>query len=909
MLQRLTPSFAESGAAGEPDPRLLLLNITRLAPSSGIQFIDIPLATDRLGLVHRRFVYDTDAAGTRTVLIPVPADVPTDGVEYHPVTGKILEASASRWLSGLDGVRPFLDRWVPVPFFRFIGRDGQGKPVLDAGPTNWARVYVASPDDGAGGRDVSSASHLDAVLAFDTRLDKETPLDDGAYLAPSADDAVLGSTFVLEDRPEALAPLVSEPWLDGWLRTCVGNAGTTGIAAERLDHVARYLTFVSVLQRSGRMPAIRFIDTLSPQHQVPVLGVDLIINIGNDETSALLVDDEPGGTSAIALEQATTVILRDLTRPTVTHDGAIPTVVEFDDQTFGDAYASRLSGRRDAFQWPSIVRIGGEAEALARRANATPGITGLAALRGRLTETDVSPTVWRFSRDAAPAATAGRIVSGPALDHLGEDGKVLGPGSSTSLPAMRPRFSNSSILGLFMGELLTHAIAQINAPSHAARLDKAVRTRGLNRVIVTCPAATPDAERELLRQRAENAVDLIWRASGWTKADATGAPRRPDVTLGLDIDLASQFIYLFDEIRGRFGGDATEFVTLTRRPRPGRRTTPSLRIASIDASGERTYSAILGYDLGRDGAIAPVLEHAGHSGIGADAMLAAIADTHILAAIGQHLTAAGMAGSAAFLADTLGVWHLASAIDDQHFALRFRRKILVPAAHALIQWYRQHPAAGAAGLRRLRLDALLPLHSQDLLSLAASFNAAALRAGAAGFQLDAVTMALRVRDIEATIDGVTAPLLDTLAADIGARECDLVLLNGPLSALPVFERGLRRRLAMAPWRLINMHRRSYALLNAPLSAGQAGPRTWLTGAVGAWLASRREVTGGQFSLLTGGLPVQSRLDDGQHNGEPGRQLQRVPLKRVPPQSQPFAHRPPEEPADVAQPELPRAGVP
>ena len=908
MLQRLTPSFAETGATGEPDPRLLLLNITRLAPSSGIQFIDVSLATDRLGLVHRRFVYDTDAAGERTVLIPVPADVPTDGVEYHPVTGKVLEASASRWLSGLDGVRPFLDRWVPVPFFRFIGRDEHGKPILDAGPTNWARVYVASPNDGAGSRDLSSAGHLDAVLAFDTRLETEAPLDDRVYLAPSADDAVLGSTFVLEDRPEALAPLVSEPWLDGWLRAYT-NSENAETALDPLDHVARYLTFICVLRRSGRMPAIRFIDTLSPQHQVPILGVDLIINIGNDETSALLVDDEPGGTTAIALEQATTVTLRDLTRPTVVHDKAIPTVVEFDDQTFGDGHASRLSGRRDAFQWPSVVRIGGEAEALARRANATPGVTGLAALRGRLTETAANASVWRFSRDDAEAASTGRIVSGRALDHLGEDGRVLGPGSSTSLPAMRPRFSNSSILGLFIGELLTHAIAQINAPSHAARLDKAVRTRGLNRVIVTCPAATPDEERELLRLRAENAVDLVWRGSGWSKADAVGAPRRPDVSLGLDIDLASQFIYLFDEIRGRFAGDATEFIALTRRPRPGRRTTPSLRIASIDASSQGTHSAILGYNLGRDGAITPALEHAGQSGVGADAILAAVIDKHIVAAISQHLTAAGMGDSAAFLADALGEWHLSSIIDDQYFARRFRRKILVPAANALIRWYRQHPAEGAAGLRRLKLEALHPLQSAPLRGLASSLEAAAVRAGATGFQLDAVTMALRVRDIEATIEGITAPLLDRLAADIGARECDLVLLNGPLSALPVFERGLRQRLAMAPWRLINMHQRSYALLNAPLSAGDAGPRAWLTGAVGAWLASRHEVTGGQFSLLTGSMPVHGVTDQSADGSmpmenslgmsEPGRRLQLVSPRGS---ANPTA-------APAMPPSRPRTGVP
>jgi hypothetical protein len=157
-------------------------------------------------------------------------------------------------------------------------------------------------------------------------------------------------------------------------------------------------------------------------------------------------------------------------------------------------------------------------------------------------------------------------------------------------------------------------------------------------------------------------------------------------------------------------------------------------------------------------------------------------------------------------------------------------------------------------------------------------------------------MPLRVRDIEATIDDVIAPLLDTLAAGIGARECDLVLINGPLAALPVFERGLRQRLAMAPWRLINMHQRAFALLEAPMSAGRAGPRAWLTGSVGAWLASRREVTGEQFSLLTGNVPADGVVT----HGEPGRRLQLVA---------PAADQRAADPSPAAAPQRPSARVP
>jgi hypothetical protein len=900
------------------DPRLLLLNITRLMPSSGVQFLDLRLATDRLGLVHQRFVYDTDPTTNRTVLMPMPKEASTDGVEYHPNTGKVVDPGASQWLSGLDGVRPFLNRWVPLPYLRFMGRDEAGAPRLDAGPTNWARIFVATPDETSTSFDLETTPGLDAVVAFDTCLTDSSglppvPGDVGhTYTAPTTDDAVLGSTFVLEDRPEALAQLVSTPWINTWLRAVagigaaasaeIGGSSANGLLNtapqmatpefQQLDRVARYLTFLSVLQQSGRMPSIRFVDTLSPQHQVPSLGVDLIINIGNDETSALLVDDDPDGTSAASLERATTVSLRHLTRPVDIFEGAIPTGVEFDDQAFGDAHASRLSGRRDAFQWPSLVRIGHEAERLSRRASATPGITGLTSLRGRLADTDLSPSNWRFSRDTmansavgATGGATGRIVSGPALDHLREDGTLVGH-SATSLPALRPRFSNSSILGFFIGEILVHALAQINAPSYATRLDTPVRTRTITRVIVTCPAATSHEERELLLQRAEDAVDLIWRANQWATSEATvvgrdfgdgasrnSAPPRPRVTLGLDIDLASQFVYLFDEIRGRFAGNAAEFVDLARRPRPGRRATPSLRIASIDASAERTHSAVLGYDLDRGGAMTPTLEHANQHSIGTDALVAAVVQHHVIQPIARALAHAGVSDAAAFLSDALTKGQAGSVVSDPHFAARIKGKILVPAAKALADWYTQSAPGARLGISHIQLSKLVPITDRHLAPLADAFDAAAARAGAEHFRLDQVLLTLRLRDVEATLEDGIRPLLDAIAADLGPRECDMVLLNGPLSALPIFELGLRKRLGMAPWRIINMHQKSYALLNTPRVAGstashstsshtnspQRASRAWLTGSVGAWIASRSEVGHNQFALMTGRLPARGEF--------------------------------------------------
>jgi hypothetical protein len=365
----------------------------RLVPSSGVQFLDFTISTDGLSRTVGQFSEDhiETETGQRTVLVDVGRDAGEDGVVWHPLTKRPLGPDEFLTVSGFAGLEPFLDTWVPLPYLRFRGRNA-GQVVHDAGPSNWVRAYIASPRDG-----LRAAKSLNVVLAFDTKLAPVYGTGEAADVGPSAYDALFGSTFQFNDKLADLGMFVSEPWVDGWLqgsfrdfaRRSTGSTGPATGAGGRfqLEHVARYLTYLAVLTRGTTLPQIRFADSFSNAWQMPVTGVDLVLDIAAEKTCALLIARDPslgdGASADAVLAGAEPLYLRDLNDPVRVHSSPPSTAVEFDSQSFGNIVASRRSGRTDAFMWPSLVRVGAEAERLALRASATPGVTPAASIRGR----------------------------------------------------------------------------------------------------------------------------------------------------------------------------------------------------------------------------------------------------------------------------------------------------------------------------------------------------------------------------------------------------------------------------------------------------------------------------------------------------------------------------------------------
>ncbi|MEZ5855560.1 MAG: virulence factor SrfB [Hyphomicrobiaceae bacterium] len=606
----------DADAIGVPRsaPRETLSSL-RIVANCGIQFFDFELRTDLLSLVFGRFMEERDTSGF-AVLVPLADSETPQSREWHPTSGRALGADETHWNTGFSALEPFLGQWLPLPYLRRSGSDSDGIARFDSGPANWVRVFLAAPDAPTRQVDV-----VKGVIAIDTRIAATGRLDQEAYLAPNLDDIRHASIFRLAASPDALCDLLAEPWFlqwlahteAAWMAKMGSEAGTprAALPAElpgepSLSHIARYLSLLAVLDRVAHLPELRFCDTTTEGKRRDLgVDVDLLVDLDDDRSTALLVERAPLAQPR-QLPVTEVVALRDLCAPTVLHTGAFDTYGEFHRQSFGNAAASRLSGRPDAFLWPSLMRIGGEARHLSQRDSALPGVTGLGRLRSGLADTAARTTPWRFSRDVPGATEPGSIVSGEVLAHVSEDGTVAEAGKALPGPsqALRPRFSRSSLLSMFASELVLHALVQ----THGNFSDnQRGRLRRLRRVIVTCPADADAGERQLLHKRISAGIELVWRAYGWSGSQASlGAPfpQKPDVVLGLDAGLSAQLLYLFDQIHERGDSTAQNFMSrLNGMPvYPGRgRTT----VATLDLASAATSLIVTDYELDEQGNVHP----------------------------------------------------------------------------------------------------------------------------------------------------------------------------------------------------------------------------------------------------------------------------------------------------------------
>ena len=86
-----------------------------------------------------------------------------------------------------------------------------------------------------------------------------------------------------------------------------------------------------------------------------------------ERTFALLREQPPADRGGSA-SNATMVplLMRDLSKPWQVTDGPLSSRLEFSRAVFGEEALSRWSGRTQAFAWPSLARVGREADRLSK---------------------------------------------------------------------------------------------------------------------------------------------------------------------------------------------------------------------------------------------------------------------------------------------------------------------------------------------------------------------------------------------------------------------------------------------------------------------------------------------------------------------------------------------------------------
>ncbi|MCV6592377.1 MAG: virulence factor SrfB [Silicimonas sp.] len=879
-----------------------------LVPYSGIQMLDFGFDINALDIRPFRFierVTGTQDGEDLLTLYPLTGDDERDAEVLRARHDKDDEYSV-RPVASLE---PFLEKWVPVPVLRLKSQRGAaGEEQYDPGPASWARmrtVELAEPDADSG--------HTHRIqIALDTALiDRQS---ESHYVAPDATDAEKQREFRLVSDPNDMRWFLRRPeeeedgsivdlqrWVSDWLADLFlnfkrserpGRRVSEEDLPHRFEHWARYLSYLQLVTRAVAPPKVKFVNTISARDAVNPVNVDLVLDVGNSRTCGILIEQFPDETR-VDLARSFPLEIRDLGRPEFHYSGLFPSRVEFSDLRLGDERHASRSGRRNAFLWPSFVRIGPEAVRLIQGEEGTETVSGLSSPKRYLWDSVAVQQDWRFHNHHDPNNLPKAVRS--SMRHLNEAGDVMEqaryeekqrlrkPGEVSDTPAIRPRFSRSSLFGFMMGEIIAHALVQINDPASRSRRAQSDLPRRLNRIILSLPTATPIKEQAIIRSRTHGALKLIWKQLGLDKCQPPYSVE-PEILVDWDEASCTQLVYLYSELTQKFDGRIETFLRLKGRERPGPSgaPAPSLRLASIDIGGGTTDLMITTYRSEANVVLNPEQTFREGFRVAGDDLIHRVISGIIIPRIQDSIEAAGGAYVAEKLRELFG--GDIGGQDQQAVQRRrqFALRVLVPLAEATLAHCETSEEFDRFDLPVARILGLpepvepgedtedgeeetppAPESEEERAGkvgaeILAYIEEAAAALGAPHWRLADMMLTTSREDVDACSREVFHGVLGNMSEVIDHLGVDVVLLTGRPSRLPAVRSIVEEMLVVPPHRLISMHKyktgRWYPFRD-PVSQRIGDPKS--TVAVGGMLIALSENRIPNFKVTTKSFQMRS----------------------------------------------------
>ncbi|MGO8104165.1 virulence factor SrfB [Rhizobium leguminosarum] len=695
-----------------------------LVPDSGIQFVELGFDFDsspRMSrpFIERRYPAELDANGKPAVRLLM------DWKDEDPTTTvftKHADDVATYEINKQLALNTFMNRWVPMPFFRIeSGRDALGNEIYAPGPTDWVRARVTETRKAYG--DKPSTHRI--ILAFDTSLIPRKP--NRAYLAPSQEDASRSEAFRLMTRRDDIVSFLSmrkeipgqgevdlQKWVDDWVTDIflkVKKAEKRGRELHeddipyRHEHLARYITFVQLIAGVVKLGKITLIDTTSEDAPQPI-DVDLVLDIGNSRSCGLLIQSFPDD-SHVDLNNSLVMELRDLSRPELVYRDPFESQCELIAPDFGAEDIARRSGRSQAFFWPSLLRIGPEASRFRGESEGNEAATGISSPKRYLWSSDPVVQPWKFRAAAHGHEGSVPVVErsiyrfvndrGDVLEQLEDDKRKfkLKIMENELQTASKFSFSKSSFFTFMLAEVIAQAMSMMNNPGVRRQRRLTDTPRRLRRIIMTIPSATPVQEQRILKSRAEAAVKLVWSLAGWGEDQRSINGHRPEVHCSWDEASSVHLVYLYGEAVHKLGGSIKTLFDMLGKDRARPANLPaakankgqpecSLRIASVDVGGGTTDLMVTTYYQTDNIAIYPDQNFREGFRIAGDDLLKTIIERLVIPRLEEGLLKAGLLSARNFLKDRFAGDNPTMTEQEKHLRRQFVLQVLQPIAIGIL---------------------------------------------------------------------------------------------------------------------------------------------------------------------------------------------------------------------------------
>mgnify|MGYP006076956267 FL=1 len=486
------------------------------------------------------------------------------------------------------------DTWLPLPFFLVNGNNSE------FGPTNWCRCKLI-PKESSG-----NSKKYDFLLAFDTRVNNQDITEEGLNETPVfSSDFDKSKEYALCNNEYNLVGYCSEAkscgWVDKYLLKHfhnIENLNDYKGQNPKLKYLAQYITFIKYIQQLNFLPKV----TLYSNHNVVCGDVDLVVDIGNSRTCAVLFDNADF-TKTSPLE------LRDFTNPVL--NGEINKSLEsfdmrlaFREADFGGRFGIINSKQ---FVYPSMIRLGKEANKLIHKAtNMNTGAektSTFSSPKRFLWDTKLQSQEWEFIQ------LEGEISKPIYIDGVSEllnsDGSVNSDGNG----GIVMHYSRKALMTLAFLEILAQAKIQINSYEQRSHWGNESMPRKISRVTVTCPTSMSRVEQIALRKCAEDAgiiLNLFFNKTNNDSIDASikvvpaskSLMRVEDRKEWIyDEATAAQFVFLYAEIGERYMKNAKDYFDFYGKVRTDSENDnkKTLTIGSLDIGAGTTDVMIASY--------------------------------------------------------------------------------------------------------------------------------------------------------------------------------------------------------------------------------------------------------------------------------------------------------------------------
>ncbi len=711
------------------------------------------------------------------------------------VSGEIFSLT---FTDRVNTLASFENVWLPLPYF-FKRTEKKFK----FGPCNWARMKLIPQGEDKGGKTYN------VVLAFDTRAkdgDKyiEYPVFPDRYRS-QMDFALCGDEFWLMDYCSA-----GKEWsyIDNYLfqlvHPDVQRVGQLkGTNLRRTAYSASYIFLINYLAQKELLPLV----TLYKDTDVAVKDIDMVIDIGNSRTTALLVEDNQNFNQVRQLELTDYTDLLKTTSKGMAinkHCDPFDMRLAFRKVDFGNF------GIKDSkqFVYPSLVRLGREANTLIHRSSNGINVNDTLA-------TYSSPKRYLWDGHPSKEEWTYLVLEGEADNHilnlqgitnqLRPDGTIDPEGAGGS----SFHYSRRSLMTFAFLEMLVQARTQINNELH--RSDKTgfgniAMPRKLRRLIVTCPTAMSKLEREELVKCAKNAAMLLenfdcaapsQKPNQGHSVEVVPAHTRKDSATKWYYDEATcaQLVYMYGEVGHKYKGCSNEFFNLYGKTEAGD-SQPSLTVGSIDIGGGTSDLMINKYTYieGDVTTITPEPKFYDSFYYAGDDMLYDLIKNVMLldenSAFRSALKSLSMRDYRQKIKDFFGEDYSGQTVQDRILRRDFNIQYCVPLMHHYLQLLKDGSNDCVVNYKEVFSDC--PPSASVIAGFRAKMN------------VDITTLQWNFKK-EVVSDNVRKsfePLLKKIATIMYAYACDVVLLSGRPASLPAIRDIFLKYYSVSPNRLI-----------------------------------------------------------------------------------------------------------